>query len=125
MLARWADKSYARVFTHDTIGLRGISALYFLVNCKFLAVVCVVVSSCCRRPLRDICFVSRLAVSSFLDNFLVRGSVGSFFNLWYGPLSFREDILVWYVSVTETTSASPLSAGSTLMDCSSFRRRSM
>ena len=97
----------------------------FLVNCKFQAVVCVVVSSCCRRPLRDICFVSRLAVSSFVDNFLVRGSVGSFFNLWYGPLSFREDILVWYVSVAETTSAIPLSAVSTLMDCSSFRRRSM
>ena len=94
----------------------------FLVNCKFQAVV---VSSCCRRPLRDICFVSRLAVSSFLDNFLVRGSVGSFFNLWYGPLSFREDILVWYVSVAETTLAIPLSAVSTLMDCSSFRRRSM
>lgn len=83
------------------------------------------VSSWCRRPLRDICFVSRLAVSSFLDNFLVGGSVGSFFKLWYGPLSFREDIFVWYVSVAETTSASPLSAGNTLTDCSSFRRRSI
>ena len=29
MLARWADKSYARVFTHDTIGLRGISCKFF------------------------------------------------------------------------------------------------
>ena len=28
MLAKWADKSYAKVFTHDTIGLSGALALW-------------------------------------------------------------------------------------------------
>ena len=60
-----------------------------------------------RWPLRDICFVLRLLVSSFSDKFLVRKSLGSLFKRWYGPLSIKEDILVWYVSASKTALASP------------------
>lgn len=33
MLAKWEDKSYAKLFKYDTIGVRGISALWIISKC--------------------------------------------------------------------------------------------
>lgn len=33
MLAKWEDKSYAKLLMYDTIGVRGISALWIISKC--------------------------------------------------------------------------------------------
>ena len=59
--------------------------------------------------------------SSFSDSFRVRRSVGPLLRGWYGPVSISADILAWYVSVSRTTLARPLSAGRIMMVLSSLR----
>ena len=52
--------------------------------------------------------------------FRLRRSVGSLFRGWYGPVLISADILEWYVSVSRTTLAQPLSAGRTMIEVSSL-----